>query len=113
MLFWLVVALCQNGKTHVDNSDSIFRKFVHTVVAQIDDRPMSARLREGEEGNSAIHCKHVAICQNLGVSNRNPVHKTDTSRLDKECRKEERGASCGAKTFQQVTTPTIGGSLVL
>ncbi len=32
-----------------------------------------------------------SICQNLGASNRTPVRKTDTSRLDKECRKEERG----------------------
>ncbi len=46
---------------HVDDSESIFWKFGHTVVAQIDDRPMSARQREGEEGNPTLHCKHVSI----------------------------------------------------
>ncbi len=46
----------------VDDSDSVFWKFVHVVIGQIDDRPMSAREREGEE-NPTLHCKHVPIGQ--------------------------------------------------
>ncbi len=45
----------------VEDSDSIFWKFVHTVIGQIDNRPMFARQREGEEGNPTLHCKHVPI----------------------------------------------------
>ena len=45
-----------------DNSDSVFWKFVHVVIGQIDNRPMSEREREGEE-NPTLHCKHVAIGQ--------------------------------------------------
>jgi hypothetical protein len=46
---------------NVSDEDSIFWKFVHTVVSQIDERPMAERLREGEEDNPTLHCKHVAI----------------------------------------------------
>ncbi len=35
-----------------------FWRFVHTVIAQIDPRPMSARTREGEEENPTNNCKH-------------------------------------------------------
>ena len=46
---------------NVSDEDSIFWKFVHTVVSQIDERPMAERLREGEEDTPTLHCKHVAI----------------------------------------------------
>ncbi len=42
------------------------------------------------DSNVDFFLKHL-LCQNLGASNRTPVHKTDASRLDNKCRKEERG----------------------
>jgi hypothetical protein len=36
--------------------------YIHVVIGQIDNRPMSAREKEGEE-NPTLHCKHVPIGQ--------------------------------------------------
>ncbi len=36
---------------------------MHTVIAQIDNRPMSSRVREGEAENPAINCKQVPMGQ--------------------------------------------------
>ena len=48
---------------NLDDDKSIFWRFVHTVIGQIDPRPMSARVREGEEEDPTIHCKHVPLGQ--------------------------------------------------
>jgi hypothetical protein len=48
---------------HLGHDESIFWKFVHTVIGQIDSRPMSERVREGEDENPTFHCKHVPIGQ--------------------------------------------------
>jgi hypothetical protein len=36
---------------------------VHTAIGQIDSRPMSSRVREVEDENSTIHCKHLPLGQ--------------------------------------------------
>jgi hypothetical protein len=48
---------------NLDEDRSVFSKFLHTVIGQIDSRPMSAREREGEEENPTMHCKHVPLGQ--------------------------------------------------
>jgi hypothetical protein len=47
----------------LDDTDSIFWKFVCAVIGQIDHRPISERVREGEDENPTVHCKHVPIGQ--------------------------------------------------
>jgi hypothetical protein len=37
---------------NLDDEKSVFWQFVHTVIAHIDSRPMSSRVREGEAENS-------------------------------------------------------------
>jgi hypothetical protein len=53
---------------NLDDDQSVFWKFVHTVVAQMDNRPMSSRVREGEAENPAISCKHVPMGQYRVIS---------------------------------------------
>ncbi len=48
---------------NLGSDDTIFWQFVHTVIGQIDGRPMSERVREGEDENPTIHCKHVPLGQ--------------------------------------------------
>ncbi len=46
------------------DEQSLFWKFIHTLIPQIDSRPMSTRAREGEEAvNPTLHCKQVALGQ--------------------------------------------------
>jgi hypothetical protein len=48
----------------VDDSDSVFWKFVHVVIGQIDNRPMSARERERRRRESYLTlqtCSYWAI----------------------------------------------------
>ena len=47
-----------------DQSDeeSIFFKFVHTIIAQLDARPMGTRVRDGDEpSNPTFHCKQISL----------------------------------------------------
>ena len=46
---------------NLDDEKSVFWKFVHTVISQIDSRPMSSRVREGEDENPTTHCKQVPL----------------------------------------------------
>ncbi len=41
---------------------------MHTVIGQLDDRPMSSRVREGEAENPTINCKHVPLGQYRVIS---------------------------------------------
>jgi hypothetical protein len=44
--------------------ESLFWKFVRTIISQIDSRPMSSRTRDGDESvNPTLHCKQVALGQ--------------------------------------------------
>jgi len=47
----------------LDDMESIFWRFVCTIIGQIDSRPVNEREREGEDDNPTQHCKHVAIGQ--------------------------------------------------
>jgi hypothetical protein len=47
----------------LDDMESIFWQFVHTIIAQIDSRPANDRIREGEDENPTQHCKHVPLGQ--------------------------------------------------
>ena len=48
---------------HLPHDQSIFWKFVHTVIGQIASRSLSERVREGEDDNPTLHCKHVPLGQ--------------------------------------------------
>ena len=45
----------------MDDSESIFFKFMHVVTGQLDNRPWSERNREGEDNNPIHHCKHLPL----------------------------------------------------
>ena len=45
----------------MDDSESIFCKFMHVVTGQLDNRPWSERNREGEDNNPIHHCKHLPL----------------------------------------------------
>jgi hypothetical protein len=47
----------------LDDMESIFWRFVYTVIAQIDSRPANERVREGEDENPTQNCKHVPLGQ--------------------------------------------------
>ena len=45
----------------MEDSESIFFKFMHVVTGQLDSRPWSDRNREGEDNNPSHHCKHLPL----------------------------------------------------
>ncbi len=55
---------CSMPKWKRDQSDeeSIFWKFVHTIIGQLDARPMGTRVRDGDEpSNPTFHCKQIVL----------------------------------------------------
>ena len=65
MLFLRVVTQCLNGNTSKMMRNQFFGSLcMHTVIRQLDARPMGTRVRDGDEpSNPTFHCIQISLGQ--------------------------------------------------
>ncbi len=61
---FLASRVCMPKYKSMPDDESVFWKFAHAVIAQLDARPASERnTRENEPLSSTAHCKHTSMGQ--------------------------------------------------